>query len=66
VLLLLQRALSGRAAPSPLMAHRVAREAEAELDDIWYYIAKEGGSIKITGRVIDSITDRFFVLARRP
>jgi len=41
VLLLLQRALSGRAAPSPLMAHRVAREAEAELDDIWYYIAKE-------------------------
>ena len=23
------------------MAHRVAREAEAELDDIWYYIAKE-------------------------
>jgi len=48
------------------MAHRVAREAEAELDDIWYYIAKEGGSIKITGRVIDSITDRFFVLARRP
>jgi len=25
------------------MAHRVAPEAEAELDDVWYYIAKESG-----------------------
>jgi toxin ParE1/3/4 len=26
------------------MAHRVAPEAEAELDNIWYYVAKESGS----------------------
>ena len=48
------------------MAHRIAPEAEAELDDIWYYIAKESGSIEIADRVIDSVTDRFFLLARFP
>jgi hypothetical protein len=32
------------------MAHRVALRAEADLDDIWYYVAKESGSI-ITLRV---------------
>ena len=42
------------------MAHRLAPEAEAELDDIWYYVAKESGSIEIANRLIDSITDRFF------
>ena len=42
------------------MAHRLAPEAEAELDDIWYYIAKESGSIETADRVVDSITDRFF------
>jgi plasmid stabilization system protein ParE len=26
------------------MAHRVARRAEADLDDIWYYVAKESSS----------------------
>lgn len=48
------------------MAHRVAPEAEAELDNVWYYIAKASGSIEIADRVIDSITDRFFLLARYP
>lgn len=48
------------------MAHRVAPEAEAELDDVWYYIAKASGSIEIGDRVIDSLTDRFFLLARYP
>ena len=48
------------------MAYRIAPEAEAELDDIWYYIAKESGSIEIADRVIDSVTDRFFLLARFP
>ncbi len=48
------------------MAHRVAPEAEAELDDVWYYIAKASGSIEIADRVIDSLTDRFFLLARYP
>ena len=46
------------------MAHRLAPEAEAELDDIWYYVAKESGSIEIADRLIDSITESFYLLAR--
>jgi toxin ParE1/3/4 len=48
------------------MAHRLTPEAEAELDDIWYYIAKESHSIDVADRVIDSLTDRFFLLATYP
>jgi toxin ParE1/3/4 len=48
------------------MAHRVAPQAEAELDDIWYYVAKESGSIEIADRLIDSITERFYLLACHP
>lgn len=48
------------------MAHRLAPEVEAELDDIWYYIAAESRSIEIANRAIDSITDRFFLLAIYP
>lgn len=48
------------------MAHRVAPQAEAELDEIWYYIAKESGSFEIADRVVDSLTERFFLLARYP
>ncbi len=29
------------------MSHRVSPEAEAELDGIWYYIAKESGSMDV-------------------
>jgi hypothetical protein len=39
------------------MAHRVASEAEP--DNIWYYVAKESGSIDIADRLIDSISARF-------
>jgi len=42
------------------MTHRLASEAEFDLDDIWYYIATESGSIKIADRLIASITERFF------
>jgi hypothetical protein len=45
------------------MAHRVAPEAEVELDNIWYYVAKASGSIEAADRVIDTITERFYVLA---
>ncbi len=48
------------------MAHRVAPEAEAELDNIWYYVAKESGSIEIAGRLIESITQHFYLLASHP
>ena len=48
------------------MAHRVAPQAAADLNDIWYYVAKESGSVEVANRLIDSITDRFFLLARYP
>jgi toxin ParE1/3/4 len=48
------------------MAHRVAPAVEADLDDIWLYVARESGSIEIANRLIDTITDRFFVLATFP
>lgn len=48
------------------MAHRVAPEAEVELDNIWYYVAKASGSIEAADRVIDTITERFYLLACYP
>ncbi|MGC2128500.1 MAG: type II toxin-antitoxin system RelE/ParE family toxin [Candidatus Aquilonibacter sp.] len=48
------------------MAHRVAPRAEADLDDIWYYVARASGSIEIANRLIDTITDRFVALASFP
>ncbi len=48
------------------MAHRLAPEVETELDDIWYYIARESGNVEVADRLMDSITDRFFLLARHP
>lgn len=48
------------------MAHRVAPTAERDLDDIWLYVAKESGSIEIASRLIESITDRFFLLTGFP
>jgi toxin ParE1/3/4 len=48
------------------MAHRVAPTAERDLDDIWDYVAKESGSIDIANRLIDALTDRFFLLAGFP
>jgi toxin ParE1/3/4 len=48
------------------MAHHAAPRAELDLDDIWLHVARESGSIEIANRLIDNITDRFFVLARFP
>jgi toxin ParE1/3/4 len=48
------------------MAHQRAPQADADLDDIWYYTAKESGSIEIADRLIDSLTERFWLLARHP
>jgi toxin ParE1/3/4 len=45
------------------MAHRVSPRAQADLDDIWFYAAKESGSIEIANRLIDTITNRFLLLA---
>lgn len=48
------------------MAYRLAPEAEIDLDDIWYYITKDSNSIQIADRLIDSITETFFLLATYP
>ena len=48
------------------MAHRLAPRAETDLDDIWSFVAKESGSIEIANRLIDTLTDRFFMLAGFP
>lgn len=48
------------------MAHLLAAQAAADLDDVWYYVAKESGSAEIADRLIDSITNRFLLLARHP
>ena len=46
--------------------HRLSPEAKAELDDIWYYVATESGSIEIADGSSTNITSRFLLLARRP
>jgi len=48
------------------MAHRLAPQAAADLDGIWYYVATQSGSIEIANQLIDSIADRFFLLASHP
>jgi plasmid stabilization system protein ParE len=48
------------------MAHRVAAEARAELDAIWYNIVTESGSIAAADRVVDAITERFYLLGQYP
>jgi hypothetical protein len=48
------------------MGFRLLPEAEAELDDIWLYVARESGSIEIANRLIDVITRRFCLLGQNP
>jgi toxin ParE1/3/4 len=45
---------------------RVSPEAESELDEIWLYVARASGSEEIASRVVDRITDRFWLLAQHP
>jgi toxin ParE1/3/4 len=48
------------------MAHRLSPEAEAELNEIWWYIAQESGSVDTARTVIASVTERFYLLATYP
>jgi toxin ParE1/3/4 len=48
------------------MPHRLAPEAEGDLDEIWLYTARESGSVEIADRLLDSIADRFLLLAQHP
>ena len=47
------------------MAHRLAPEAEADLDELWYYVASNS-SVETADRLVDSITARFFLLGTHP
>ena len=46
--------------------YRLLPVVEAELDDIWLYVARESGSVEIANRLIDAITGRFWLLAQHP
>jgi toxin ParE1/3/4 len=48
------------------MAHRVAPQAAVDLQNIWYYVAKESGSVDVADHLIDAITHRFLLLAGHP
>lgn len=48
------------------MGHVRTPQADSDLISIWYYVATNSASIEIADRLIDSITDRFFLLARHP
>lgn len=45
---------------------RLSPEAESELDEIWLYIARASSSVDIANRVVENITDRFWLLAQHP
>jgi len=45
---------------------RLSPEAEAELDNIWVYIARESGSVEIASRAVENIAERLWLLARHP
>lgn len=45
---------------------RLSSEAESELDNIWLHVARESGSVDVATRVVESITERFWLLARHP
>jgi len=48
------------------MPHRIAPQASADLDDIWYYVAIESASAEIADRFVDSMTERLFLLPGHP
>ena len=49
-----------------MTGHRRSAQADSDLDGIWYYVASKSGSVPIADRLIDSITDRFLLLANHP
>jgi toxin ParE1/3/4 len=48
------------------MAYRVAPEAAADLDDIWEFVASRSSSLETADRLIDTVIERFLLLARFP
>ena len=48
------------------MGHRRTPQADSDLDGIWYYVAFKSGGIEVADRLVDSIANRFFLLANHP
>jgi toxin ParE1/3/4 len=48
------------------MGHVRSPQADSDLDSIWYYVASESGSVEAADRLVDSITERFLLLAHYP
>ena len=48
------------------MGHLRSPQAGSDLDSIWNYVASEDGSVEIADRLIDSIAERFLLLANYP
>jgi toxin ParE1/3/4 len=48
------------------MNHRRSALADSDLEEIWYYVAAQSGSMNIAVRLVGSITNRFLLLASRP
>ena len=48
------------------MNHRRSALADSDLEEIWYYVAAQSGSMNIADRLVGSITNRFLLLASYP
>ena len=48
------------------MGHSRSPQADSDLDSIWYHVAIESGSVEIADRLIDSIAERFLLIANYP
>ena len=48
------------------MAHRLSLAAEHDLDSIWSYVARSRGSPNAADRLIELITERFYLLSLNP
>lgn len=48
------------------MAHRLAPQAQADIDHIAYYVFVESGNIETADRLIEAITTRFSLLGAHP
>jgi toxin ParE1/3/4 len=48
------------------MSLLISRQIKSEVDDIWFYVARESGSAEIADRVVDAITDTFFQISKHP
>ena len=46
--------------------HRLAPAATFDLDDIWIYIANESSNLEVADKIIDAITERFWLISRHP